>query len=530
MKRFLVAILSFVLLPQDIWTQAVSDDGLGSSIYSARRGAVAAQLSPGECAVIFSGTYKANSPELAVPSPFTPDPNFRYLTGESYPNSVLVIFPKAMETKDGLASDFVFFPGPGEAPFSAMGWDYREEFGKMGDSLLIRPTSQWSRFVLEILDSDQIDRILTYPVDPRDFHFSLNEFALHPAEILYGTISPRFQSTPQSTRFYREIAGADFDEAPDLIRKVISWHKYHQEVMDPILKQFSKVESEPAFEKVKTRIRGIKFDFFQLEKWLLEARRIKDSEELNAIQNAVVIGSNAIKAAAGKIEVGRSEKVVQAEADYQILGSRAELGKSTQIISGLPGQAVLYAQNNRPISKDGSVVIDLGARYDGYCSHLARTFPTSNGFSAEVEGLYTRVKKYHLESIRGCKPGVNPYDYGYKQLAKIAMELDPLLLVTGERRRGFRDNYQGGDIYSIGLEINEEWPEKEMEKGMLLTVSTVIAVPHSKKFKPKYQGVLIVLTDVVRVTSTGSEWLSDDLPLEVSDLKELVNGPKNGTD
>lgn len=530
MKRFLVVILSLVLLPQDIWTQAVSNDGLGSSVYSERRSKVAAALSPGQCAVVFSGTYRASNPELAVPAPFTPDADFRYLTGEKFPNAVLVLFPKAIETKDGLASDFVFLPGPGEAPFSAMGWDYKGDFGKLGDSLLLRPTSQWSRFVLEILDSDRIDHILTYPVDPRDFHFSINEFALHPAEILFGTVAPRFQSTPQSTRFYNEIAGADFDEAPDLIRKVISWHKYHQETMDPILKQFSKVESEPEFEKIKTKIRGIKFDFFQLEQWLLEERRLKGADELNAIQNAVAIGINAINAAARKIEVGRSEKVIQAEADYAILGARAELSKATQVISGLSGQAVLYAQNNKPISKNGSVVIDLGVRYEGYCSHLARTFPPSTGFSAEVEGLYTKIKKFHLASLKGLKPGINPYEYGYEQLAKISMELDPLLLVSGERRRGFRDNYLGGDIYSIGLEINEEWPEKEMEKGMVLTISTVIAVPHSKKFKPKYQGVLIVMTDVVRITSSGIEWLSEDLPLEMSELKELVGEPGNGTD
>ncbi len=57
MKQFLVVGLLFLILPHMNKAQAVDQDSLGLSVFADRRAKVAESLDPGECAVLFSGTY-----------------------------------------------------------------------------------------------------------------------------------------------------------------------------------------------------------------------------------------------------------------------------------------------------------------------------------------------------------------------------------------------------------------------------------------------------------------------------------------
>lgn len=520
MKQFLVVGLLFLILPHMNKAQAVDQDSLGLSVFADRRAKVAESLDPGECAVLFSGTYQSSAPNLAVPLPFTPQADFFYLTGVKIPNSVLVIFPKKIETREGLASDILFLPGPGENPVAAMGYGHANEFGKAGDSLLVRPTTQWNRFVIEILDSDQVEHIQTIPLDPRDYYFSVQEFSLHPAEILFGSMAPQFQVTPEASRFYQEIEQVKFDKANELIKKVLSWLKYHQEVPDKILKSFSEVRSEGDLLKVQGRIASIKFNFFKLRKTMDALRLKKSRRENQAMVKAGEVAVLAVKKAASIMQAGAFEREIQGTAELEVFRQGAGLGKATQVLAGLPGQALLYAQNNQIVPDKGTVVLDIGVRYNGYCAQLARTFPIGNAFSPGVAKVYQEIAAVHLATLKGCGAGTNPNEFMFTQQGKLLAKLDAILLVNGERRSGYRDNYVGGEIVSIGLEINEASCEGAMGRGMTFAVTTTVAVPRSRKFKSEYQGILIRLTDVVEV-GDGASWLTKGMPLNQEDLVRL---------
>ncbi len=524
MKQFLVVGLLFLILPLMNKAQTVHQDSLGLSVYAKRRAKVAKSLAGAECALVFSGTYQSSAPNLPVPRPFQPYADFYYLTGVELPNAVLVIFPKRIETREGLASDILFLPGPGENPLSAMGFEYQGEFGKAGDSLLVRPTAQLSRFVIEILDADQVEHIQTLPVDPRDYQFSIREFSQHPAEIIFGSMAPRFHATPEAARFYQEIGQVKYEEVNQLIKKVISWLKYHQEVPDRILKAFSEVRSEAELDKVKSRIAEIKFDFFRLRKTMDALRLVKSSEEQKRMSQAAKVAASALQRAAGYIRKGAYEGEIQGVAELEVYRQGGKLSKATQVISGRQGQTILYAQNAQKIPGEGTVVIDLGVKLEGYSTHIARTFPPTGGFEASLAKLYQEVAAIHLATLKGCSKGVNPNDFAYSQQEKLLASLDPVLLVNGERRSGYRDNYIGGEITSIGIEINEASCEGGMEEGMVFAVTTTLAVPRSRKFKSEYQGVLIRLTDVVEV-GDGAVWLTKAMPLNQEELVRIMAKP-----
>ncbi len=526
MNRSLVVGLLLFILPFVNKVEAACHDSLDSSVYADRRAKVSQTLRATECALIFSGTYQFSAPNLAVPRTFQPNSDFYYLTGAKLPNSVLVVFSKKIETNEGLASDFLFLPGSEENPLSAMGFEYQGRFGKVDDSLLVCPISQFSRFVIEILDADQVEHIQTLPLDPCDHRFSNREFSQNPSEILFGSMAPFFYATPEVTRFYQEIKQVKYEQVSELVKKVLSWLKYHQEVPDQVLRAFSEVRSEAELDAVKSQITQIKFDFFHLRKTMDELRLVKSAEERRHLARAGTLAVSALRKAVSFIRPGAYEREIQGVLELEVYTHGGRMSKATQVISGKQSQAVLYAQNTHKISKDGTVVIDLGVKIDSYSAHIARTFPPEDRFSNSLRKIYHEVSAIHLSTINGCVKGVIPNDFAYLQQRKLIASLDPILLVDGESRTtGYQDNYIGGEISSIGLEINEANCEGGMDEGMVFAVTTSLAVPNSRKFKLEYQGVLIRLTDIVEVGDEKGIWLTRGMPLIYEELASLRARP-----
>ncbi len=522
MKYSLVVGFFLLFLPLIQKAQAINPDSLGSSVYAERRAALANRLPDETCAVIFSGSYQSSAPNLAVPAPFTPEADFYYLTGATYPNAVLVVFPKKMDTKDGQASDFLFLPGPNENPVKAMGLSYQGDFGKAGDSLLVRPVEQWKRFVIQVLDADQVEKIYTNPLDPRDYHFSIPEFALHPAKVMYGSMAPKFQINPEVAGFYKEIDEVRFSKVNPLIKKVLAWLKYNQEVADPILKDFARLQSESELKGLQQQIRDIKFDYSWAASNLPELRIIKSVEEREHLQKAGVIAARGMRAAIKQVKPGTLEREIQGIAEWETYRQGGSLAKATQVLSGFPGQNVLYAQNDQELVQ-GLVVIDLGVRYRGYCSQIARTLPVADTWSPSLAKIYEILAEEHRALISDCRSGQDLSAVVQKHRSILSEKLNPLVLVNGEERSGFRDTYLGGEISSIGLEINETPGLGTARAGMVLSGTTTIAIPRSKRFKKDYQGVHIRLTDIIEVGET-SKWLTQGIPLGIKELEIVRTG------
>jgi len=144
-----------------------------------------------------------------------------------------------------------------------------------------------------------------------------------------------------------------------------------------------------------------------VERLVESLRAIKEPEEIDLITRATEITDKAIKYAEDIIGIGMTEK----EVAWQIEKFMRENGSQTIpfeiIVASGPNSALPHAKpSHRQINSGEPVVIDIGARFGGYCSDLTRTIclGTSDDTFRKV---YDTVLGAQLAAIAIIKEGMS---------------------------------------------------------------------------------------------------------------------------
>lgn len=503
-------------------TQSIPTDALGSVVFSERRSSVAQTLKTGQCAIVFSGALRSSGHHSPVPLPFSPEPDFFYLTGLEQPNSVLVIFPEAREFREGASSELLFLPDPKQLPLSVMGYGYPGQFGLETNGLLVRSVAQFRKFCLEVLDHEAVGKILGLPVEPGDFRVYSQDLSFRPPlENLFSVLAPHFQSKPEVLRHYRSIARVDSAGVPALQREVQSWLNYFDREADPILERFIAARNPEMVQAVKSEIGKIKFDFVELEKVMHKLRGLKSDSEIDALRASGMVAAKAVRAGLGNIVPGCEALTIEAHMALEIGLASARPARSLQVLGGKPGETLLAAQNQGQLGKDDLVVLDVATRLNGYVAHLGRTAPVSGALSSGQANVYAAAEAAHRKMIAACKVGEHPNELAYSQKEALVKSLDPIVLNNGQRRSS-RENLALISVFPIGLDLYEMDNPAALQAGMVFEVSTFVTIPKHKRYKPDLQGELIVLRDMVLIAETGPVWLSKSLPLKMDEIRALV--------
>ncbi len=126
---------------------------------------------------------------------------------------------------------------------------------------------------------------------------------------------------------------------------------------------------------------------------LASLRLRKDEAEIATMRRAVKIAQDALEAIIPSIKIGLTEKEIAAELVVQLLkhGSESELPFSP-IVSGGSNSANPHASpSDRNLQSGDLLVVDWGARVDGYISDLTRTFAVG-----EVEPEFKKITEIVL--------------------------------------------------------------------------------------------------------------------------------------
>jgi Xaa-Pro aminopeptidase len=108
-----------------------------------------------------------------------------------------------------------------------------------------------------------------------------------------------------------------------------------------------------------------------------DIRTIKDTEEIRCIEKAVAICDEAYSRVESTIEPGMTEKQVAWELEKSLRENGSESLPFEIIVASGPNAALPHHQpSERIIREDEPVLIDMGARYNGYASDLSRTICT----------------------------------------------------------------------------------------------------------------------------------------------------------
>ena len=106
-----------------------------------------------------------------------------------------------------------------------------------------------------------------------------------------------------------------------------------------------------------------------------QLRAVKDAEELAVMQQAILIADRAIETVGAALRPGMTEREVAWQVELHMREHDAEaISFDTIVAAGANGARPHHRPTDTKLVRGDAVVIDMGARYDGYCSDITRTF------------------------------------------------------------------------------------------------------------------------------------------------------------
>lgn len=223
---------------------------------------------------------------------------------------------------------------------------------------------------------------------------------------------------------------------------------------------------------------------------LEKMRAIKDEAELARIRRAIAITFEGHEAAVRTMKKGAIERQVSAAIRDGFYAHGATGLAFPSIVGSGPNGAVLHwVKNDRVMTGDELVVIDIGASYGNYAADITRTYPVSGAFSAEQKRIYQLVLDVQNKVIAAVKPGIS-----LSELHRIA---EDAILAAGYDLPHHVGHFVGLEVHDVGD------GGAGLEAGMVITVEPGIYL------RDRF-GVRI--EDMVLVTGRGGELLTRKLP------------------
>ena len=217
-------------------------------------------------------------------------------------------------------------------------------------------------------------------------------------------------------------------------------------------------------------------------------REVKDPSELERIGTAAQLATEVLEAVLGRGLAGRTERDVALDIENQLRAAGAEDPSFPAIVAAGPHGALPHAEpRDVEIPGDTLVVIDWGARVDGYCSDCTRTISTGALDSGAAE-VYELVRGAQQEALDSIKAGV-----GGKAADAVARELIDAA--------GHGERFGHGLGHGVGLEVHEgprltKQSEDELVPGNVVSVEPGVYLPGE---------IGVRLEDLVAVTEDSAD-------------------------
>jgi Xaa-Pro aminopeptidase len=200
-----------------------------------------------------------------------------------------------------------------------------------------------------------------------------------------------------------------------------------------------------------------------------ELRQVKDPAEVEAVRAAVELTDQAYEHAVELLRPGMTEKQVAWEIEKFMREHGAEGIAFESIVAAGPHAALPHhSPTDRPIATGEPVTIDCGARLNGYCGDLTRSFCLGSADErfAEVYGVVLRAQEAALGGLRAGLTG--------REGDALARDII--------REAGHGDAFGHSLGHGIGLAVHElprvsARSEDVLRAGMLTSVEPGIYLP-----------------------------------------------------
>lgn len=226
-------------------------------------------------------------------------------------------------------------------------------------------------------------------------------------------------------------------------------------------------ENYLTYAKYKEYIRKYKIhNFVETEDIIEKQRVIKDEEEIKNIEKACQITRDCFEYIKPYLKPENTEKQVANLIDEYYYQNSEGPSFETIVASGENSSKPHAIPTNRAFTEQDIITIDMGCKYNGYCSDMTRTFFIGEPTEKQRK-VYNLVAKNHAQTIDAIKDGAN-----IKLLAK---------MVENDFKLNDYDLIHGLG-HGVGLEIHEKpylssRVDAPLRENMVVTVEPGIYIP-----------------------------------------------------
>src|SRR3989344_2891344 len=231
------------------------------------------------------------------------------------------------------------------------------------------------------------------------------------------------------------------------------------------------------FKTVKKHFKNIKH--FNVSHF----RSAKTDDEIKRIKKACQIGDLAFKYILKKIKVGVTEKEIAGELKKFIKENGAEFSFPAIVAFGKNSSIPHHQTGNTKLKDGDTVLLDLGAKVENYCSDMTRTVffgsPINKQSLRSVDLKQRKIYRVVLEAQQKAVDFINRTTKGSKEIK--AQEVDR---VAREyiRSQGFPDIPHSLG-HGVGLEVHEHpslSPKSRdiLKEGMVFSIEPGIYLPN----------------------------------------------------
>ncbi|HSF86449.1 MAG TPA: Xaa-Pro peptidase family protein [Acidimicrobiia bacterium] len=221
-------------------------------------------------------------------------------------------------------------------------------------------------------------------------------------------------------------------------------------------------------------------------------RKVKDSDEVDALRRAAAAGDHAFATLDGLLETAESE----GDLGLGLIDSMRAAGGDA---AGWPPIVAVGANAARPHHRSGAgdlagaglLLMDYGCVVDGYHSDMTRTVWIGDNTDPEMVEIHAAVLEANEAGIAAALPGAKAHDVDEACRAVL-------------RAHGYEEFFVHSTGHGVGLEVHEApWVKKDsedvLEAGHVVTIEPGVYLPGKG-------GVRI--EDMVLVTEDGNDVLT----------------------
>jgi Xaa-Pro dipeptidase len=219
-------------------------------------------------------------------------------------------------------------------------------------------------------------------------------------------------------------------------------------------------------------------------------RLIKTSEEQEFLKKAAVIADWVMGKIIEYIRPGLLERDISKKIEELFLEKNCELAFHSIVASGPNTSRPHYNKDNRKIDQQDVIILDIGCRYNGFCSDISRTVFVGQPTEEQLE-IFDIVVRANKNAEMMVKPGVT------------AEEVD-LVARNVIRNAGYGQYFLNRTGHGIGMAVHEgpyikEKSNQILEPGMTFSIEPGIYI--AGKYGMRVE-------DIVLVTENGREVLN----------------------